>query len=158
MHVLRNRRFDTKRVVQLALVASLALALSLTLTPDVAADFPGQPFVGVCEGLDIDQNGWGDGSYQVMAVTLRPWSGRYRAVYYDHGASMCGVENGKPLYACVAIFTGTAEGYVLTLQGRVWCLDGTWSAPQDTPPTDCTYHPADDTLVSWCVFHRLGAS
>ena len=103
------------RTVRLGTSAAVALT-ALLLVSAVAFAAPG-PFVGAWESTDVD------GSYQRLAIGGGPGEG-HRVLYYDYGATVCGLDpdTGGILYPALARGSGEAAGDVLSGEWAVWCL------------------------------------
>ena len=140
-----------KRVVLLALVVGLALALSVATVSDVSASRPIPPFIGAWENLDIV-----DGSHQ--GLTIAPRHGAYRVVYRDDAATACGYDAKGRLYPLLGIGSGTAAGDVLTADIVFWCMTHRPTVLAELTMT-FTYHAFTDTLTdNWSQeWNRMGA-
>lgn len=125
--------------VKLGTSAALALAALLVVSNIAAA--ARSPFVGAWESTDID------GSYQRLVIGGGPGD-EHTLVYYDYGATVCGVDptTGEILYPALVRGGGEATGDLLSGEWDVWCLG--------RPPTfygtfgfHLSYDAATDTLT-----------
>jgi hypothetical protein len=147
----RNPKEDTEmrgRSVRLGTSAAVAL-VGLLLVSAVASAAPGA-FVGAWESTDID------GSYQRLVIGGGPGAS-HRVLYYDNGATVCGLDptTGEILYPALARGRGQASGDVLSGNWRVWCLSHPVTFYGDLG-FEFTYHVGSDTLTdsSGVVWNR----